>query len=259
VIFVSHSAQSVVEFCSRAILLYDREIILDDTPKKVTDYYQKLVFSKDKQKVLDEINGKVEVKKEEQKQELQKTIVKEEKNKKIDLIEVDKKAPLTEKFTYSKDYYIEELKTEPKTINNANIELSNICILDEKNEVVNKLITGYIYKIHFKVKFTRQYKELSFSLAILDRKGLILSGTKYFFCAEENIEFEYVFYNIFLEGDYYIKINFQEYGIEKLIEISDLVMFQVVESYNKPSSKKMFYVDIKDEIKFLKGASNDKK
>ncbi|MDX9797770.1 MAG: ABC transporter ATP-binding protein, partial [Bacteroidales bacterium] len=35
VIFVSHSAQSVVEFCSRAILLYDREIILDDTPKKV--------------------------------------------------------------------------------------------------------------------------------------------------------------------------------------------------------------------------------
>ena len=61
VIFVSHSAQSVVEFCSRAVLLYDREIIMDDTPKKITDYYQKLVFSKDKQKVLDEINGKKEV------------------------------------------------------------------------------------------------------------------------------------------------------------------------------------------------------
>ena len=38
VIFVSHSAQSVIEFCSRAILLYDREIILEGTPKKVTDF-----------------------------------------------------------------------------------------------------------------------------------------------------------------------------------------------------------------------------
>ena len=52
VIFVSHSAQSVIEFCTRAVLLYDREIILDDTPKKVTDYYQRLVFSKDKLELM---------------------------------------------------------------------------------------------------------------------------------------------------------------------------------------------------------------
>ena len=57
VIFVSHSAQSVIQFCSRAVLLYDRQIIMDDTPKKVTDFYQKLVFSKEKKKIVDEIKA----------------------------------------------------------------------------------------------------------------------------------------------------------------------------------------------------------
>jgi len=44
VIYVSHSAQSIVEICSRAVMLFEGEIILDDTPKIVTDFYQKMLY-----------------------------------------------------------------------------------------------------------------------------------------------------------------------------------------------------------------------
>lgn len=248
VIFVSHSAQSVVEFCSRAVLLYDREIIMDDTPKKVTDYYQKLVFSKDKQKVLYEIDGKVEVKKEEQKQELEKTILKEEKNKKIDSIEVDKKVTLTEKFTYSKDYYIEGLKTEPKIINNANIKLNDICILNEKNEVVNKLITGNKYKIYFDIE-NPNLKNLTFGIAVQDIKGKSLS------CIREHInidktnglKFYWNFKCNLLNHKYFIKIDFRNGKDELYYQGTDILIFEVEKDKNKSC-----FVDLEQELEIIK-------
>ena len=152
VIFVSHSAQSVVEFCSRAILLYDREIIMDDTPKKVTDYYQKLVFSKDKQKVLDEINGKVEIKEQEQKQE-----IKEE-------IEVNK------------EFYLPELKSKPIEYRNYDVDIFDIMILDIDGKKVNVLETGKQYNYQYKVKFNSKFENVSFGIKLKTKEGKELTS-----------------------------------------------------------------------------------
>ncbi len=43
ILFVSHSAQSVIELCDRAILLDGGEVLLKGTPKKVVGQYQKLM------------------------------------------------------------------------------------------------------------------------------------------------------------------------------------------------------------------------
>ena len=43
ILFVSHSAKSVIELCDRAILLDGGEILLEGTPKKVVGQYQKLM------------------------------------------------------------------------------------------------------------------------------------------------------------------------------------------------------------------------
>jgi len=43
ILFVSHSAQSVVQLCSRAILIDSGEMLLDGRPKFVTSQYQRLV------------------------------------------------------------------------------------------------------------------------------------------------------------------------------------------------------------------------
>ena len=247
VIFVSHSAQSVVEFCSRAILLYDREIILDDTPKKVTDYYQKLVFSKDKRKVLDEINGKVEIKEQEQKQELEKTILKEEKNKKTDLIKIDKKTLLYEKFIYSKDYYIDGLKTEPKTINNANIKLDNICILNEKNEVVNRLITGNKYKIYFDIE-SPSLKNLTFGIAVQDVKGISLSCIREYINIDktDRLKFYWNFKCNLLNHKYFIKIDFRNGEDELYYQGTDILTFEVEKDKNKNC-----FVDLEQELEII--------
>ena len=153
VIFVSHSAQSVVEFCSRAILLYDREIIMDDTPKKVTDYYQKLVFSKNKQKVLDEINGKVEIKEQEQKQGIKK--------------EID----------VNKEFYLADLKSKQQFEKNFEVEIYDVKILDKNYKKVNILKTGEKYIYTYKVKFLNNYKNISFGMHIKTLQGFALTSS----------------------------------------------------------------------------------
>ncbi|NLU35369.1 MAG: ABC transporter ATP-binding protein, partial [Wolinella succinogenes] len=129
VIFVSHSAQSVIEFCSRAILLYDREIIMDDTPKRVTDYYQKLVFSNDKQEVISEIHSKVGFEKAIEKNKLKKVNIESQKG-----IERDK-------LVYSNEHYLKDLQIDKKEINNGYIQLESILIFDKENKIVNVLIS----------------------------------------------------------------------------------------------------------------------
>ncbi|MEO0392498.1 MAG: ABC transporter ATP-binding protein [Pseudomonadota bacterium] len=45
-LFVSHAANSVTELCNRAILLHGGELVLDDTPKRVVQYYQRLLYDR---------------------------------------------------------------------------------------------------------------------------------------------------------------------------------------------------------------------
>lgn len=45
IVFVSHSAQTVVEICSRALLLEQGELILEGSPKQVVSKYHKLIFA----------------------------------------------------------------------------------------------------------------------------------------------------------------------------------------------------------------------
>jgi ABC-type polysaccharide/polyol phosphate transport system ATPase subunit len=241
VIFVSHSVQSVIEFCTRAVLLYDRELIMDDTPKKVTDYYQKIVFSKDKQKILDEINGKVEGK-----NKIEKKVLENQKNekKKINL-EVKKKG--INKFYYSKSYYIDGLKTESKIVNNANIKLKNIYILNEKNEIVNKLITGNKYKIYCNIK-NINLVNLTFGIAIQDIKGKSLSCSRELFNVEqrEQLEFYWHFKCTLLNHKYFIKVDFRNGEEELYYQGTDILIFEV----EKDRCKNCF-VDLEQRLEIV--------
>lgn len=237
VIFVSHSTQSVIEFCSRAVLLYDREIIMDDAPKKVTDYYQKLVFSKDKQKVIDEINGNVEAKKEEPKEIERKEQLENKINNKIDSI------------IYSKKYYTNHLKSKPKVINNANIKLNSIYILNEKDEIVNKLITGNEYKIYFNFD-NIDLENLTFGIAIQDIKGKSLS------CSREPINTDktnglklYWFFKCnLLNHKYFIKIDFRNGEDELYYQSTDILIFEVEKEKN---NRKHCFVNLEQNLEII--------
>ncbi|MET0567734.1 MAG: hypothetical protein ABWZ74_01550, partial [Hyphomicrobiaceae bacterium] len=42
ILFVSHAAQTIVQLCSRALLLDGGELLLEGRPKMVTNIYQRL-------------------------------------------------------------------------------------------------------------------------------------------------------------------------------------------------------------------------
>lgn len=148
VVFVSHSSQSIIEFCTRAILLHEREIIMDDTPKKVTDFYQKLVFSKDKKKVINEINGKTQI---DSKVEQKETKV-------------------------NKKFYLPDLKSSPIEYRNYDINIFDIMILDKESKKVNILKTGKEYIYTYKVKFNNNYRNVAFGLKLKTKTGMELTS-----------------------------------------------------------------------------------
>lgn len=59
ILFVSHSAGSVLELCDRAVMLVNGERLLTGTPRNVLGYYQKLIYAAGdkRQKILKEIQN----------------------------------------------------------------------------------------------------------------------------------------------------------------------------------------------------------
>ena len=229
VIFVSHSAQSVIEFCSNAILLYDREIILEDTPKKVTDFYQKLVFSKDKKKIVDEIEGKMELTLE---------------SKEISIIKKDIK-----KFRHSILHFTKEMETIPKIINNSELIIEKIFLLDTNNEIVNKLKTGNYYKLYCEVYNLKTLSNLTFGIAIQDVKGKSLSCTreKLESNGKNEIEFFWNFKCNLLNHKYFIKIDFRNGDTELYYQSTDCLLFEVEEDKHKKC-----FVNLEQKIEVIK-------
>lgn len=213
VIFVSHNAQSVIEFCSRAILLYDKEVILEDTPKKVTDFYQKLVFSKKHNEVLDEIKGNVVAKNE------QTQIIKE--------LEVDK------------EFYLPEFKSKPIIYRNYDVDIFDIMILNTNGEKVNILETEKYYTYQYKIKFNDSFENVNLGTQLKTTKGLLLSAISLHLKEDKllkivekdtvyTIDFE--FKCSLLEGDYFFNAGvsiFNDGNLVFLNRIIDALIFKV--------------------------------
>lgn len=220
VIFVSHNTQSVIQFCSRAVLLYDRQIIMDDKPKKVTDFYQKLVFSEDKQNAVNQINlGQ----------------------RQVNAKEISKPFGT---FIYSENDYTKALETEPKVLNNVDLKLDRICILNEKNQVVNRLISGEKYKIYFDVKAER-LPNITLGVAIQTVAGNTLcskrEGIK-----QGNIRIYWHFKCNLLNHKYFIKIDFRNGDGELYYQGTDILAFDVQRSSHKDG-----FVDMEQELEIL--------
>lgn len=217
VIFVSHSAQSVIQFCSRALLLYDREVVLDDTPKKVTDYYEKLVFSKDKQKVLDEIYGK----------------------KLPEVEDVKKKETVNDK-----KFFLDNLKSSPTEYNNTDTKIFDIKIINKNGEKVNVLKTHEKYIYQYSVKFDNNYNAVSFGFKFKTLKGQNISSYNTYKFHDDIVKnvkkgeiytVEFEFTCILVRGDYFLNagvaIHLDE-EVSFLNRVIDAYIFKVESKQN---------------------------
>lgn len=208
VIFVSHSEQSIIEFCTRAVLIHDKKIIMDDTPKNVTSFYQKIVFNNSKNDIYVEKNLK-----------------------KIEKIE-------------EKEFNKSLLNVNKIIIKNYDIDIYDPRILDKKGYNVNilKMNENYIYK--FYIKFNLEAKKVSFGSQIKTVKGLTISlcslkeSNSCINRIEKGIyEISWSFTCKLLPGTYCIDSSSS--GVisderEVLCRVKDIIMFQVEEIKDCP-------------------------
>jgi len=218
VIFVSHSVHSVVEFCSRAVLLYDKKIIMDGSPKEVTDYYQKLVFSKNQNDVIKELD-------------VQKV--------KTQAGTFDR-GGLNNTKKLAKGCFIEGLNSNPVEYREHEVDIYDAVILDAYGKKVNVLVTGEHYNFQYKVRFDKKYSNVSFGSQFKTIKGQNLSALALYFNKNSLIpevargQVSIVTINFkcqLLQGDYFLNAGVSVHDLGKeyyyLNRIVDIMLFRV--------------------------------
>lgn len=187
VFFVSHSSNSVVEICTRAILLDDGEIILEGSPKFVTINYDRLLFGNptERQNIRKELmvvnqqrsKGTIHIKE---------SVEPLSKPSKTDssLFAVAEPVDIPEK-TNNKSciheaVYLPEFQSKAKTIHKtAKINLVNVHISTLKGKKVNSLFPNEFYLLNYSITFDDDAEDFAIACVFKSEKGLVLSGVRY--------------------------------------------------------------------------------
>jgi len=217
ILFVSHSAESIVSLCSRAIWLSNGEKVIEGEPKLVTGLYMKNSNKKEinKKNVINEFEKlKVQIEKKDV-----------NKPKKIDnLIENNFNKAIKPKSTIS----YEE--------NGAKID--NVVIRDENDIKVNILYTGNVYRYCYDVIYQDDFENVRLGMVIKTTKGIPLVAGQYPYNKTKNgikvkknqsYKMVWEFKCMFGEGNYFTNCGTFDIKTQtQLHRITDSYMFKVV-------------------------------
>ena len=221
IIYVSHNASSIIELCTRAIFLNASHIVLESDAKTVITYYQKYIFAQkdNKQNVLDEIK------------------LLNAKNSNIGSKAERSNNQKELKVNYN-EYFIPEFK--PKTTveyKNYEVGIRDACIKTISNEIVNILQINKKYYFGAKIIFGINARNVAFSFAIKNEKGMDISSYKtlshdYIDVIKGAIyEVKWEFTNKLLPGTYYLNIGIRSHPENKesfvLNRIIDVLVFKI--------------------------------
>lgn len=253
IIFVSHSAQTLIEFCTRAVLLYERRIILDADPKTVTDFYQRLVLGKNQERVLGEIRQYASG----QQGTASATVVKAPASLTVSSVTTSK--AITErsnKVMLHAEAYLPGLRSDPQLEQDFAAAIQEVMLLDVQGRRVNQLATGESYRYVYQVCFGADYEQVSFGMHIKTFKGMGLASSAMHFeheCIEqvkagETYEVCWTFDCHLLAGIYLTNAGvFIDNGV-RMTRIVDACIFQVqVDRFDKSG-----LVDLNQSVKFKK-------
>jgi len=218
VIYVSHDANSVNQYCTRAILLDRGEKIVDSDTKTVTSSYQRLLFSKQENQEetrKDILAGRLVVEK--------KAIAKEK---------------VADKVSANNSYYISDLRSTTLSITkNYDVNITDPHIVDEDGNRVNVLVIDQTYRYRFGVAFGESFSKISLGVQIKDIKGMKISGItllneeKDFSAQEgETYEVELKFVCRLLCGTYYTNSAVTAVLADKIVVLNkwvDALVFKV--------------------------------
>jgi lipopolysaccharide transport system ATP-binding protein len=227
VIFVSHSSNTIIQFCSRVVLLDQGELLLNGPPKTVNMYYLRLLNASPQnhaairseiKELHDDPSRKTTLSYSGRHQETKSS---------------DPDAP----GDHLLPFFIPELVSQSMLVQkNHPVAVEDIQLLTEIGERVNVLIMAEEYQLAFKVRFDMDASDVSFGVAIKSKKGANLcncnlSGNFIPFIEKgKQATVHFYFTCNLLPGSYFVTLNVaSEISGQRqaLIQIQDALAFLV--------------------------------
>lgn len=273
VLFVSHSAATVIEFCDSAILIDQGELLLSGSPKLVISKYQKLIYSP---------ASSVQVCREEIRRlsredfDLSKTnnssvhtslvtnyqVLQQSTEVFVSTQAEDKKAIENSVDDYPEEVYIEGMVPKSTTSyipNGAKIDSVTIETLEGK--IVNGLVGNKQYVYKYNVFFSEDAYNVRFGMLIKTITGAELGGAVSshvedaieMILAGTTIQVKFKFFCLLQPGVYFLNagvvglVDGQEMFLDRCI---DAAMFKVL-SGSSPTSTGIVDFNIKPKVIFL--------
>jgi len=226
VLFVSHSGGVIKQLCSRAIMLYSGQKVIDGNPKNVVNLYEK--FGDRKNISLDTIRA-----------EYQKLILKS--------VNQTKKSNFTSCYNPN---IISKSKVEHEQ-NGARI--FDIKMTDSDGNECNILEKNQYYIFRYKIQYFNSYERVKINMRVKDIKGIRITGYGNFFNnikKDKIYNFTIKFENILNSGEYFLSCGTIDTKYDQNIQlhrIVDAYMIKVINSNEKEESSKGF-VDFKFDV-----------
>jgi lipopolysaccharide transport system ATP-binding protein len=200
ILFVSHSAGTVIELCDSAILMSDGELLLYNTPKFVIDKYHKLIYAP-----AEKIQTVREELKQLNRQQYRPILSQESSIDTADKSRGEKRiAPTAQptgehslselnsipQFTLqSQPFYDPNLKpAETISYLSRGAKISNPQILTRRKEQVNNLIGRDDYIYSYEVEFLKDASKIRCGMLLKTIKGVELGGASYRFPEEKMVD-----------------------------------------------------------------------
>lgn len=249
VLFVSHSAQSINELCTRCVWLHEGELLLDGPPKLVTTLYGRMSNTTPDRLSLQLKEIKELNKNEQLKREIYEEIRNHKKGYKDTIIspsfpsgiDIKDRSQELKEMVRIKAHLIPDLIPKSSVYERRReLEMRDIQLKTLEGEKVNVLLSGDEYVCSFVVQFHESLKDVYFRIIFTNESGVILgamntkkTGTLLSITEEdEEYVIDWRFKCNLLTGLYFVTTSVQSLGDDEVVTLakySDALAFRVIE------------------------------
>ena len=155
ILFVTHSSNTIVEICDRALLMEGGRSIMTGSPKEVVGIYQRLLYADEDE--VQRISAELEM-------------------RSGDVSDVPK-SPTVSSLSENLDYYDPNLQSESIAYPNYGATISHVKLMNCEGESVNYLRRGGEYVYQYRVRFSRECVRVRYGMMIKSISGVELGGS----------------------------------------------------------------------------------
>lgn len=207
ILFVSHSLDSIIRYCSSAIVLNEGVLINEGSPKEMVDLYKKIIVNNNSNKEQDEEQVEVILDKQQEKQ----------------------------------SSWRESIEVNPSTIEYGDnrARIVDFGIFNQSDVVTSTLLSDELSTFKMRIQFSAEVLNPIFAYSIKDLKGMEIAGTNTWYGEEltgnynkgDEVVVSFSQYLNLQGGDYTLSLGCTGYQGDELVvyhRLYDVIMFKCV-------------------------------